>query len=32
MEEKLKEAAERYEINPIDVLKMLLVKEYKPEN
>jgi hypothetical protein len=32
MEEKLKEAAGRYEINPIDVLKMLLVKEYKPEN
>ena len=31
-EEKLKQAAERYEINPIDVLKMLLVKDYKPDN
>lgn len=31
-DEKLKQAAERYEINPIDVLKMLLVKDYKPEN
>jgi len=29
--EKLKQAAERYEINPIDVLKILLVKDYKPE-
>lgn len=31
-EEKLKPAAERYEINPIDVLKMLLVTDYKPQN
>jgi hypothetical protein len=31
-QEKLKEAAERYEINPIDVLKMLLVKDYTPKN
>lgn len=31
-DEKLKEAAERYAINPIDMLKMLLVEEYKPEN
>ena len=31
-DEKLKQAAERYEINPIDVLKMLLVKDYKPES
>jgi hypothetical protein len=30
-DEKLKQAAERYEINPIDVLKMLLVTDYKPE-
>lgn len=30
-EEKLKEAAERYEISPIDILKMLLVPNYKPE-
>ena len=29
--EKLKQAAERYEINPIDILKMLLVTDYKPE-
>jgi len=31
-QEKLKEVAERYEINPIDVLKMLLVKDYTPKN
>jgi len=31
-QEKLKETAERYEINPIDVLTMLLVIDYKPEN
>ncbi len=30
-EEKLKQAAERYEINPIDILKMLLVTDYRPE-
>ena len=30
-DEKLKQAAERYEINPIDVLKMLLVNDYKPK-
>ena len=30
-DEKLKQAAERYNINPIDVLKMLLVTDYKPE-
>ena len=30
-EEKLKEAAERYEISPIDILKMVLVPNYKPE-
>lgn len=30
-DEKLKQAAERYEINPIDVLKMLLVSDYRPE-
>ncbi len=31
-DEKLKQAAERYEINPIDVLKMLLVNDYKPDS
>jgi hypothetical protein len=30
-EDKLKQVAERYDINPIDVLKMLLVPDYKPE-
>jgi hypothetical protein len=30
-DEKLKQVAERYEINPIDILKMLLVKSYRPE-
>jgi hypothetical protein len=30
-DEKLKQAADRYDINPIDVLKMLLVSDYKPE-
>jgi hypothetical protein len=30
-DEKLKQAADRYEINPIDVLKMLLVSDYRPE-
>jgi len=31
-DEKLKQAAERYEVNPIDILKMLLVQDYKPES
>ena len=31
-DEKLKQVAVRYEINPIDILKMLLVKDYKPES
>ena len=31
-QDKLKEVAERYEINPIDILKMLLVKDFKPVN
>lgn len=31
-EEQLKQAAERYDINPIDVLKMLLVTDYKPQS
>jgi len=31
-QEKLKEAADRYEINPIDVLKMLLVVDYRPDD
>lgn len=32
VEEQLKQATERYEINPIDVVKMLLVKDYRPES
>ena len=31
-EEKLKQAAERYEVNPIDFLKMLLVSDFKPQS
>ena len=31
-DEKLKQVAVRYEINPIDILKMLLEKDYKPES
>lgn len=30
-DEKLKKVADHYEINPIDILKMLLVKDYRPE-
>ena len=30
-DKKLKQVAEQYDINPIDILKMLLVKDYKPE-
>lgn len=31
-DEKLKQVSERYAINPIDILKMLLVIDYKPES
>ena len=30
-DKKLKQVAEQYDINPIDILKMLLVKDYRPE-
>ena len=30
-DEKLKKAANQYDINPIDFLKLLLVKDYRPE-
>jgi hypothetical protein len=30
-DKKLKQVANQYDINPIDILKMLLVKDYKPE-
>ena len=31
-DKKLKQLANQYDINPIDILKMLLVKDYKPES